>query len=85
MLAWVKGRMNEIFRLRLPKLFILSPHLLFRFCNFFKQLPQTSCLGYLLDFLLLKTVCSQFSSVIQTGEFFSFYHHSGIVHMFLSF
>ena len=70
MLAWVKGRMNGIFRLRLPKLFILSPQLLFPLCNFFNKLPQNSCLGYHLDFLLFKAVCSQFSSVIQTWEIF---------------
>ena len=72
MLAWEKGRMNGIFRLRLPKLFILSPQLIFPPCNslFKKKLPQTSCLGYHLDFLLFKAVCSQFSSVIQTWGIF---------------
>ena len=56
--------MNGIFRLRLPKLFFFSPQLLS------PQLPQTSCLGYHLEFLLFKTVCSQFSSVIRTWEIF---------------
>ena len=54
--------MNGIFRLRLPKLFFFSPQLLFS--------PQTSCLGYYLEFLLFKAVCSQFSSVIRTWEIF---------------
>ena len=53
--------MNGIFRLRLPKLFFFS-HPLFS--------PQTSCLGYYLEFLLFKAVCSQFSFVIQTWEIF---------------
>ena len=51
--------MNGIFRLRLPKLFFFSHQLLF---------PQTSCLGYYLEFLLFKAVCSQFSFVIRTWE-----------------
>ena len=65
--------MNGIFRLRLPKLFFFSPQLLFPLCNSFflkKKLPQTSCLGYHLEFLLFKAVCSQFSSVIRTWEIF---------------
>ena len=60
--------MNGIFRLRLPKLFFFSPQLLFPPCK--KKLPQTSCLGYYLEFLLFKAVCSQFSSVIRTWEIF---------------
>ena len=58
--------MNGIFRLRLPKLFFFSPQLLF----LKKKLPQTSCLGNHLEFLLFKVVCSQFSFVIPTGEIF---------------
>ena len=61
--------MNGIFRLRLPKLFFFSPQLLFPPCKK-KKLPQTSCLGYYLEFLLFKSVCSQFSSVIRTWEIF---------------
>ena len=60
--------MNGIFRLRLPKLFFFSPQLLFPLCK--KKLPQTSCLGYHLEFLLFKAVYSQFSSVIRTWENF---------------
>ena len=65
--------MNGIFRLRLPKLFFFSLQLLFPPCKkkkFFVKLPQTSCLGYYLEFLLFKAVCSQFSSVIRTWEIF---------------
>ena len=64
--------MNGIFRSRLPKLFFFPPQLLFPLCNSLKKkkLPQTSCLGYHLDFLLFKAVCSQFSSVIRTWEIF---------------
>ena len=61
--------MNGIFRFRLPKLFFFSPQLLFPLCKK-KKLPQTSCLGYYLEFLLFKAVCSQFSSVIRTWENF---------------
>ena len=53
--------MNGIFRLRLPKLFFFSHPLFF---------PQTSCLGYYLEFLLFKAVCSQFSFVIRAWEIF---------------
>ena len=53
--------MNGIFKLRLPKLFFFSHPLFF---------PQTSCLGYYLEFLLFKAVCSQFSFVIRTWEIF---------------
>ena len=69
----------EFFRLRLPKLFFFSPQLLFLPCKNkkikikkikIKKLPQTSCLGYHLEFLLFKAVCSQFSSVIRTWEIF---------------
>ena len=63
--------MNGILRLRLPKLFFFSPQLLFPLCNSFKKKPpQTSFLGYHLDFLLFKAVWSQFSSVIRTWEIF---------------
>ena len=58
--------MNGIFRLRLPKLFFFSPQLLFPPC----KIPQTSCLGYYLEFLLFKAVCFQSSFAIQTGEIF---------------
>ena len=61
--------MNGIFRLRLPKLFFFSPQLIFPPYKK-KKLPQTSCLGYYLEFLLFKAVCSQFSSVIRTWEIF---------------
>ena len=53
--------MNGIFRWRLPKLFFFSHPLFF---------PQTLCLGYYLEFLLFKAVCSQFSFVIRTWEKF---------------
>ena len=53
--------MNGIFRLRLPKLFFFSHPLFF---------PQTSCLGYHLEFLLFKAVCFQLSFVIRTWEIF---------------
>ena len=50
--------MNGIFRLRLPKLFFFSPQLLFPPCKKKKKkLPQTSCLGYYLEFLLFKAIC----------------------------
>ena len=62
--------MNGIFRFRLPKLFFFSPQLLFPLCDSKNKLPQTSCLGYHLEFLLFKAVCSQFSFVIPTGEIF---------------
>ena len=57
------------FRLRLLMLFFLSYSHAAPFfpCNFFNKLPQTSFLGYHLDFLLFKTVCSHFPFVIQTG------------------
>ena len=58
--------MNGIFRLRLPKLFFFSPKLLFPQ----KKLPRTLCLGYYLEFLPFKAVCSQFYSVIRTWEIF---------------
>ena len=77
--------MDGTFRLRLPILFFLSylPAALFSPCNFSNKLPLTSCLGYHLDFLLFKTVCSHFSFVIQTGGIFFLCHHSGIVHCFV--
>ena len=53
--------MNGIFRWRLPKLFFFSHPLFF---------TQTLCLGYYLEFLLFKAVCSQFSFVIRTWEKF---------------
>ena len=53
--------MNGIFRLRLPKLFFFSHPLFF---------PQTLCLGYYLEFLLFKSVCSPFSFVLRTWEIF---------------
>ena len=52
-------------------------------CNLFSKLHQTSLLGYHLDFLLFKTVCSHFSFVVHTGGIFFFCHHSGIVHYFV--
>ena len=54
--------MNGIFRWRLPELFFFSHPLFFFF--------QTLCLGYYLEFLLFKAVCSQFSFVIRTWEKF---------------
>ena len=77
--------MDGTFRLRLPMLFFLSySHVTpFSPCNFFNKLPKTSFLGFRLDFLLFKTVCSHFSFVIQTGEIFFLCHHSGIVHCFV--
>ena len=64
--------MNGIFRLRLPNSFsfLLNCYFLFVIPVKKKKLPQTSCLGYHLDFLLFKAVCSQFSSVIRTWEIF---------------
>ena len=77
--------MDETFRLRLSILFFLSysPAAPFSPCNFFNKLPRTSCLGYHLDFLLFKTICSHFSFVIQTRGIFFLYHHSGIVQCFV--
>ena len=60
--------MNGIFRLRLPKLFFLFFST--AISSLKKKLPQTSCLGYYLEFLPFKAVCSQFSSVIRSlGNF----------------
>ena len=59
--------MNGIFRLRLPKtLFLFSS----TSNSSLQKLPQTSCLGYYLEFLLFKAVFSKFSSVIRTWEIF---------------
>ena len=59
------GRIDGIFRFKLPKLFPLSPQLLpFLFlATSVVDLPKTSSLGYLLDFLSLKLFCSNFSFV----------------------
>ena len=50
---------------------LLNCYFLFVFLFLWKKkLPQTSCLGFHLEFLLFKAVCSQFSFVIPPGEIF---------------